>query len=52
MCQVGKEEWGMNMVGACQTDRTGAGALGKVAVKAKKIVILCLNHSSIKGTVL
>jgi hypothetical protein len=29
----------MNMVGTCQTDRTGAGALGKVAVKAKEIVI-------------
>jgi hypothetical protein len=39
MCQVGREEWGMNMVGTCQTDRTGAGALGKVAVKAKEIVI-------------
>ena len=25
MCQVGREEWGMNMVGTCQTDRTGAG---------------------------
>jgi hypothetical protein len=39
MCQVGREEWGMNMVDTCQTDRTGAGALGKVAVKAKEIVI-------------
>jgi hypothetical protein len=34
MCQVGREEWGMNMVGTCQTDRTGAGALGKVAVNS------------------
>jgi hypothetical protein len=39
MCQVGQEEWGINMVVTCQTDRTGAGALGKVAVKAKEIVI-------------
>jgi hypothetical protein len=28
---VGKNG-GMNMVGTCQTDRTGAGALGKLAV--------------------
>ena len=41
MCQVGREEWGINMVGTCQTDRTGAGALGKLAVKAKEIVIGC-----------
>jgi hypothetical protein len=27
------------MVGTCQTDRTGAGTLGKLAVKAKEIVI-------------
>jgi hypothetical protein len=39
MCQVGREVWGINMVGTCQTDSTGAGALGKVAVKAKEIVI-------------
>jgi hypothetical protein len=39
ICQVGREEWGMNMVGTCQTDRTGTGALDKVAVKAKEIVI-------------
>jgi hypothetical protein len=39
MCQVGREEWGMNMVGTCHTDRTSAGALGKVAVKAKEIVV-------------
>jgi hypothetical protein len=39
MCQVGQEEWGINMVGTCQTDRTGAGAMGKVAVKATEIVI-------------
>jgi hypothetical protein len=39
MCQVGREECGMNMIGTCETDRTGAGALDKVAVKAKEIVI-------------
>jgi hypothetical protein len=39
MCQVGREEWGINMIGTCQTDRTGAGALGKLAVKAKEILI-------------
>jgi hypothetical protein len=31
MCQVGREEWGINMVGTCQTDRCGAGPLGKAA---------------------
>jgi hypothetical protein len=39
MCQVGREVWGINMVGTCQTDCTGDGALGKLAVKAKEIVI-------------
>jgi hypothetical protein len=29
----------VNMVGTCQTDRTGAGALGKAGVKAKEIEI-------------
>jgi hypothetical protein len=29
----------VNMVDTCQTDRTGAGALGKIAVKAKEIEI-------------
>ena len=27
------------MVGTCQSDRTGAGPLGKAAVKAKEVVI-------------
>ena len=31
MCQVGREEWKINMVGTCQTDRCGAGPLGKAA---------------------
>jgi hypothetical protein len=37
MCQVGREEWGINMVVTCQTDRTGAVALGKADDKAKEI---------------
>jgi hypothetical protein len=39
MCQVGREEWGINVVGTCQTECTGAGALGKAGVKAKEIEI-------------
>ena len=31
MCQVGREVWGINMVGTC----TSAGALGKADLKAK-----------------
>jgi hypothetical protein len=33
ICQVGLEEWGINMVGTCQTDWCAA------AVKAKETVI-------------
>jgi hypothetical protein len=29
MCQVGREEWKINMVGTCQTDQCGTGPLGK-----------------------
>lgn len=39
MCQVGREVWDINMVGTCQTDRTGAGALGKADIKEKEILI-------------
>ena len=39
MCQVGREEWKINMVGTCQTDRCGAGPLGKAACKTKEIQI-------------
>jgi hypothetical protein len=39
MCQVGREEWKINMIGTCQTDRCGAGPLGKAACKAKEIEI-------------
>jgi hypothetical protein len=39
MCQVGREEWKINMVGTVQTDRCGAGPLGKAACKAKVIEI-------------
>jgi hypothetical protein len=37
MCQVGREEWGINMVGTVQSSRTGGGRLGKAAIKAKEI---------------
>ena len=39
MCQVGREVWGITMVGTCQSDRTGACALEKADIKAKEIVI-------------
>jgi hypothetical protein len=35
MCLVGREEWKINMVGTCQTDRCGASPLGKVAYTGK-----------------
>ena len=35
MCQVGREVWGINMVGTRQFHRTSAGALGKADIKAK-----------------
>jgi hypothetical protein len=34
MGQIGREEWEINMVGTCQSDRTGAGPAAKDA-KAK-----------------
>jgi hypothetical protein len=37
MCQVGRAEWGMNMVGTVQSSRTGGGRLGKAAIKDKEI---------------
>jgi hypothetical protein len=39
MCQVGREEWKINMVGTVKTDQCGAGPLGKAACKAKVIEI-------------
>ena len=33
MCQVGREEWGINMVGTVQSSRTGGGRLGKLDIK-------------------
>ena len=35
MCQVGREVWGINMVGTRQFHRTSAGVLGKANIKAK-----------------
>jgi hypothetical protein len=37
MCQVGRAEWGINMVGTVQSSRTGGGQLGKAAIKANEI---------------
>jgi hypothetical protein len=37
MCQVGRAEWGINMVGTAQSSQTGGGRLGKAAIKAKEI---------------
>jgi hypothetical protein len=37
MCQVGQEEWEINMVGTVQSSRTGGGRLGKAAIKEKEI---------------
>jgi hypothetical protein len=45
ICKVGREGWGINMVGTCQTDRSGTSTLGKVAAEAKEIVIG--NHESL-----
>jgi hypothetical protein len=39
MCQVGREEWKIDMVGTYQTDWCGASPLGKAACKAKEIEI-------------
>ncbi|OEU06161.1 hypothetical protein FRACYDRAFT_256066 [Fragilariopsis cylindrus CCMP1102] len=39
MCQVGREEWKINMVGTCQTNRTGAGSRGKATVAARGIKV-------------
>ena len=33
MCQVGREEWDINMVGTVQSSRTGGGRLGKLDIK-------------------
>ena len=39
MCQVGREEWKINMVGTCQTDRCGAGPLGRATVTERGIKV-------------
>ena len=38
MCQVGREEWGINMVGTVQSSRTGGGRLGKKAAIKEKVI--------------
>jgi hypothetical protein len=37
MCQVGRAEWGMNMVDTVQSLRIGGGQLGKAAIREKEI---------------
>ena len=39
MCQVGREEWGINMVGTCQSDRSGAGRVAKATVAARGVKV-------------
>jgi hypothetical protein len=47
MCQVGREEWKINMVGTCQTDWCGAGPLGKIAYTGKDMEISINRHESL-----
>jgi hypothetical protein len=47
MYQVGREEWKINMVGTCQTDRFGAGPLGKIAYMGKDKEIAINSHESL-----
>jgi hypothetical protein len=44
MCQVGREEWKINMVSTCQMDRCGAGPLGKVAYNTGKNKEIAINR--------
>ena len=50
MCQVGREEWGINMVGTVQSSRTGGGRLGKQAKRTRKLKRTHTNLSSINTT--
>jgi hypothetical protein len=47
MCQVGRAEWKINMVGTCQTDRCGTGPLWKVAYTGKDKEIAINSHMSL-----
>jgi hypothetical protein len=48
MCQVGREEWKINMVGTCQTDRCGASPLlGKAAYTGADKEISINSHDSL-----
>jgi hypothetical protein len=51
MCQVGREEWKIYMVGTCQTDRCGAGHLGKIAYTGKDKEIAINSFQAIRGFV-
>ena len=39
MCQVGRAEWGINMVGTVQSLRTGGGRLGKAAINRTPVIM-------------
>jgi hypothetical protein len=47
MCQVGREEWKINMVGTCQTEICGASPLGKVAYTGNDKEISINSHESL-----
>jgi hypothetical protein len=47
MCQVGREEWKINMVGTCQTDQCSAVPLGKAAYTDKDKEIDVNSHESL-----
>jgi hypothetical protein len=47
MCQVGREVWKINMVGTCQTDRCGAGPMGKAAYTGVDKEIAVNSHESL-----
>jgi hypothetical protein len=38
MCQVGQEEWGINMVGTVQSSHTGGGRLEKAATNSFHVI--------------
>jgi hypothetical protein len=47
LTQVTREEWGIHMVGTCQTDQCGAGPLGKAAYTGKDKEISTNSHESL-----
>jgi hypothetical protein len=47
MCQVGRAEWGIHMVGTVQSSQTGGGRLGKAAINK----IQAIRDSEVRATV-